>query len=88
MGMRFNMGMGKAVRSATAVLAAVTMLTCIGVTSVYADGISASEMDQEIAEQEAEEQQQAAQKEADQQAAQAAVDEQIEKESAVPGKAT
>ena len=61
MGMRFNMGNGRAVRCAAAVLAAVTMLMYIGVTNVYADGISASEMDQQIAEQEAAEQQQAAQ---------------------------
>ena len=88
MGMRFNMGNGRAVRCAAAVLAAVTMLMYIGVTNVYADGISASEMDQQIAEQEAAEQQQAAQQAADQQAAQAAVEEQLAKESAVPGKAT
>lgn len=88
MGMRLNMVNGRAARLAAAVLAAVTMLACIGVTSVYADGISASEIDQEIAQQEAEEQRQAAQKEADQQAALAAVNEQLTQESAAPGKAT
>ena len=88
MGMRLNMGMGKAVRCAAAVLAAIVSLTCIGVTVAYADGISAAEMEQQIAEQEAEEQQTAAQKEADEQAAQAQVDEQIAIETSVPGKAT
>ena len=91
MGMRLNMGTSRAVRCAAAVLATVTtvtMLACIGVTNVYADAISAAEMDQQIAEQQAEEQQQAAQREADQQAAQDAVDEQIQKETTTPGKPT
>lgn len=88
MGMRLNMGIGKAARCAAAVLAATVMLTCIGVSVSYADALSAAEMDQQIAEQEAEEQQTAAQKEAEQQAAQEQVEEQIETESTVPGKAT
>ena len=86
--MRLNKGIGKAARCAAAVLAAIVMLTCIGVTVSYADALSAAEMDQQIAEQEAEEQQTAAQKEAEQQAAQAQVEEQIETETSVPGKAT
>ena len=88
MGMRLNMVNGRAVRCAAAVLAAIVTLACIGVTNVYADAVSAAEMQQEIAQQEAEEQQTAAQKEADEQAAQAQVDEQIAAETSVPGKAT
>ncbi len=91
MGMRLNMGSGRAVRCAAAVLAAavtVSVLMYIGASCAYADDISASEIDQQIAEQEAEEAQQAALKEAEQQAAQAQVDEQIAVETAVPGKAT
>ena len=88
MGMRFNSENGRAVHCAAAVLAATVMFLYIGVSSVYADGLSAAEMDQQIAEQKAEEQQIAAQKEAEQQQAQDTVDQQIATESTNPGKAT
>ena len=84
MGMRFNSENGRAVRCAAAVLAATVMFLYIGVSSVYADGLSAAEMDQQIAEQKAEEEQIAAQKEAEQQQAQDTVDQQIATEATNP----
>ncbi len=88
MGMRLNMEHGKAVRCAVTVLAAICVFSCISISSVYADDISASEIEAQIAAQEAEEQAVAEQKEAEKQAAEAAVEEQIAQEALDPGQAT
>ena len=85
MGMRIFKGMHRAARVIAASLAVMMSISCIGTVSAFADTLSASEKQQQIAEQQAEEQQMQAQKAADQQAAEAKVEEQIEQENTIPG---
>ena len=88
MGMRSNMGIHRICRAVAAILSATVVISCIGTFYSYADTLSASEKQQQIAEQQAEEQRVQEQKAQDQSAAQAKVDAQIEVESQVPGVAT
>ena len=85
MGMRISQGTQRAARMIAASLAVIMFISCIGMDHVFADTLSASEKQQQVAEQQAKEQQAQAQREADQKAAQEQVNAQIQYENTNPG---
>ena len=88
MGMRFNTGIKKTARLMAAAIVAIMFISCLSSTAVFAEGLSAEEKQQQIAEQQAQEQQTASQKAQDQQRAEAVLQEQLRQEALHPGTAT